>query len=85
MAGRVDEQQPRDLEPLRVEDPRAQGEDSLLRDLDRADVLGDPPSLSGGADRAGDPIEQRGLSVVDVAEQRHDRLAELRHEGETAS
>ena len=40
-----------------------------------ADVLGDPPGLAGGDLGLADRVEQRGLAVVDVAHDRHDRRA----------
>jgi hypothetical protein len=43
------------------------------RHLVGADVLGDAAGLTGGDARLADVVEQRGLAVVDVAHDRHDR------------
>ena len=49
----------------------------VVVDLVGADVLGDPTGLTGGDLGLADRIEQRGLSVVDVAHDRDHRRAVL--------
>ena len=83
----------RDHDHRDVGDPRAAGahrrerlvarrveEDDLLavlRDLGRADVLGDPAALAGRDRRAADRVEQARLAVVDVAHHGDDRRPRL--------
>ncbi len=49
----------------------------LRRHLVGADVLGDPAGLVLGDTRLADRVDERGLAVVDVAEESHDRRAQL--------
>src|SRR6202022_4450304 len=50
-----------------------------LRDRVRTDLLGDPAGFAGGDGCRTDPVEERGLAVVDVAEDGNDRRPRLQH------
>ena len=54
---------------------------ALELDLVGADVLGDAARLAGGDVGLADGVEQRGLAVVDVAEDAHHRRARLEELG----
>jgi hypothetical protein len=68
VAGRVDEQQPREVEVVRVDEVARHLGDGRKRHGGRPDVLGDGAGLALAHRRATNRVEQRRLPVVDVPE-----------------
>ena len=79
MPRRIDRQQARDGHLLGLQKAVRQSEKGPPGNFEGPYVLGDATRLVGRARGAGDAVQERGLPVVDVTQQRHDGLSELGH------
>ena len=77
VAGRVDEQQPGEVELRRVDEAPRDLADDVQRHRGRADVLGDGAGFALDDGGAANLVEQASLPVVDVAEDRDDGRPQL--------